>query len=100
MNNIANDIIKEFGLEDLPENEKQGVVEQFADVVFQAITVRGLAALSESQKDALNTALAKDPENPDIMLDFFMATIPNFDAMVQQETARIRERAKIIKQAD
>jgi len=97
MNKIANDIIKEFGLEGLPEKEKQDVIEQFADVVFQAVTVRGLAALSEKQKDALDSTLAKNPEDVNIMMDFFMDNIPDFDAMVQREVARIRERAKIVR---
>ena len=97
MNNIARDIIKEFGLEELPEAEQQDVIEQFGDVVFQAVIVRGLAALSEEEKNKLDETLAKDPENPGAMMDFFMATIPNFEAIVQQEVARIRARAKLVK---
>jgi hypothetical protein len=98
MNAIARDIIKEFGLDELPEDEQQAIIEQFSDVVMQAVLVRGIAALTDAQKDALDAALAKDPSNFDIMLDFFMDALPNFDQLVQEEVARIREKAKSLSQ--
>jgi hypothetical protein len=63
---------------------------------MQAVLVRALAALDDKQKDALDAALVKDPTNSDIMLDFFMTALPDFDNMVQEEVARIRERAKVV----
>jgi hypothetical protein len=96
MNKIGQDIIKEFGLEALPATDQQAMIEQFSDVVMQAVLVRALGVLSETQKDTLNAALAKDPENFDITLDFLMTNIPDFDKVVQEEVARIRERAKVI----
>jgi hypothetical protein len=98
MNKIAKDIIKEFGLEGLPAADQQAMIEQFSDVVMQAVFARALAALTEEQKDALNAVLAKDASNPDIIMDFFMTNIPNFDGLIQEEVARIRERAKIVSQ--
>lgn len=94
MNTIARDIMKEFGLEGLPENEKQALVDQFSDVVMQAVMIRGFQALDEKQKDELDAALAKNPEDFDIILDFFMTNITDFDKIVQEEVTRIRERAK------
>ena len=96
MNAIARDIINEFGLEELPEAEKLALIEQLSDVVMQAVMIRGLESLDESQKDELDAALEKAPENIDIMLDFFTDHIPNFDVMVQEEVARVRARAKAV----
>lgn len=96
MNKIARDIIKEFGLDGLPAADQQAMIEKFSDVVMQAVLVRSLAALDGKQKDAFDVALAKDPDNFDIMLDFFMTNVPNFDSIVQEEVARIRERAKVV----
>jgi hypothetical protein len=97
MNAIARDIIKEFGLEELPEAEKQDVIDQMSDVVMQAVLVRGLAALTETQQDALDAALEKNPNDFDVILDFFAANIPNFDGLVQEEVARIKEQAKAVR---
>jgi hypothetical protein len=95
---IANDIIKEFGLEGLPPEEQKEMVEKFSDVVMQAVLVRGLAQLSEAQKDELDAALEKDPEDPNIILDYFMDKLPNFETMVAQQVAHVRERAKVVRE--
>jgi phosphoglycolate phosphatase-like HAD superfamily hydrolase len=94
---IANDIIKEFGLEGLPPEEQQAMVEKFSDVVMQAVLARGLTQLTEEQKDQLDAALEKAPENSDIIFDFFVEHLPNFEAIVKQQVDHVRERAKVVR---
>ncbi len=94
---IANEIIKEFGLEALPPEEQQAMIEKFSDVVMQAVFARCITQLTEEQKDQLDAVLEKDPENPDVIFDFFIEHIPNFESIVQQQMNHVRERAKVVR---
>jgi hypothetical protein len=94
MNQIGNQLIKDLKLEALSPEEQMAMVAQFGDVLFQAVLIRGLQSLTEAQKGALDAELAKGPENgPDVFMDFFMANIPNFQAIVDEEMKRIHDRA-------
>jgi hypothetical protein len=94
MNQIGTRLIKALGLDALPTEEQAAVVEKFGDVLFRAVLARGLSSLTEEQKDALDAALGKNKDNsPDVFMDFFMANVPNFQVMVDEEAKRIYDRA-------
>ena len=73
------------------------MIAQFGDVLFQAVLIRGLQSLTEAQKGALDAQLAKEPNGgPDVFMDFFMANIPNFQTIVDEEMKRIHDRAMMV----
>lgn len=85
--------MKDLRLDALPPEEQVALVEQFADTVFRAVMVRGLELLSDDKKDLLEEELKKDSTgDQDVMMDFFMAHIPNFQLVVDEEVGRIKDR--------
>lgn len=97
MDQIGQQLIKDLKLEALPPEEQLAVVEKFGDTVLQAVLVRGLESLTDAQKDALDAELKATPDGAqDILMDFFMANVPNFQAMIDEEVKRIHDRAAAI----
>jgi hypothetical protein len=95
MNQIAQEIVKKMQVEALPPEEQAKMVEQFSEILFQAILARGLEALSEEQKDALDKELEKNPNGgPDLFMDFFVTNIPDFQSMMDEEMQRIIDRVE------
>jgi len=93
MNMIDEQLMKNLGLEALSPEEKAAIVEQFADVLFQAVLVRGMELLSEDKKDLLEEELKKDPDaGQDVFMDFFMANIPDFQSVIDDEMKRVKDR--------
>ena len=93
MNHIGEQLIKDLKLESLSPDEQTAIIEKFSDTLFQAILVRGLESLTEAQKDALDVWLKERPDGgPDALMDFFIANVPNFQTVVDDETKRIRDR--------
>jgi hypothetical protein len=93
MNQIGEQLIKDLTLESLPPDEQMAVVEKFSDTLFQAILVRGMEALTDAQKDALDAALKAKPDgSQDTVMDFLMEHIPGFEAVIDEEVRRIQSR--------
>lgn len=93
MNKIGEQLIKDLHLEALPPAERMAVVEKFGDTLFQAVLVRGMEALTEPQKDALDAALKEKPDGgQDVLMDFFMANVPDFQTIVDEEAARLHDK--------
>ena len=93
MNTMNDELIKSLGLEALPPEEKAMVLGKFADTLLQAVIVRGLQLLPEDKKDLLDEEIKKSPENAqDVLMDFFTANIPDFQAVIDQEVKRLKDR--------
>jgi hypothetical protein len=92
MDTTNEQLMKSLGLDALPPEEKAVVMEKFADTLFQAVMVRGLELLPEDKKDLLDEAIKKSPESAqDVLMDFFMANIPNFQSVVDEEVNRVKD---------
>jgi len=84
--------MKSLGLDALPPEEKAVIMEKFADTLFQAVMVRGLELLPEDKKDLLDEEIKKSPESVhDVLLDFFMVNIPNFQSVMDEEVKRVKD---------
>lgn len=93
MNTMNDELMKSLGLDALPPEEKATMMEKFADTLFQAVMVRGLELLPEDKKDLLDEEIKKSPESAqDVLMDFFMVNIPNFQSVVDEEVKRIKDR--------
>jgi len=101
MDATSQQLIKALQIEALPPEEQAEVVEKFADTLFQAVLVRGIALLTEAQKNALDAEFKKHPDGAngtrDVLMDFLMANIPDFSSVVDEETKRLYERIALLR---
>ena len=51
MNNASREILKKFGLENLPVEQQNDLIVALGDTILQAIVVRGLEALTEEKSE-------------------------------------------------
>jgi len=62
---------------------------------FQAVMVRGLELLPEDKKDLLDEEIKKSPESVhDVLMDFFMVNIPNFQSVMDEEVKRVKDQVE------
>ena len=81
------DILKEFGLDDLPEEKKQSLREQIVDVIESRFNRALLNAMSEEDKQEFDKVLEKG-EGID---KFIQAKVPNFADLHQEIIADLKQ---------
>lgn len=85
MNSI---LIKALGLEKASPEKQAEVVEAIGVVVYQAVITRAMEEMSDDKLDAFEKVTDSEP-TPEILIEFFMKEIPNFDTMMKEEAAKI-----------
>lgn len=91
MNNLlSKDIIKEWNLESLSGVELEETVERIGRVLYQAILVRSLDILSESEQDELDLILDKNDTTPQAILAFLGSKIPTFKDLLKEEKENLK----------
>ena len=81
------DLIQEVGLENMTPEEAVTFFDAFGNIVWQRIVLRLNDALTDEQKDRLDILMEKDPDNAQAVGAFFMAEVPAFTALVDEEVA-------------
>jgi hypothetical protein len=87
---LQENIIKLLGLENLPEDQKQKLLEQMSGVVQSRITRRVDAIFSAEQKDQFNK-LTESGANDEQIGNFLKITVPNFDNIATEEIIKFKE---------
>lgn len=80
-------LVKELGLDSLPEEKKNALVSQMADVVENRINLEVLSLLTEDQKKELDKVL---DANGNIAV-FLKSKIPNFEILVAETIANFKK---------
>ncbi len=91
MNILSKDIIKEWGITHLSEDEKDAFIERTSTTLFQAILVRALDILSEKEEEELDYLLDKDTTKTQDILLFLQSKIPTFEMLVEEERQKIKD---------
>ncbi len=92
MNNIlSNDVVKDWGLESLPEPKRLEMVERIGRIMYQAILVRALDILSEKEQEDFDVILDNDATTPDTVLAFLQSKIPTFEQLVKDERQALKD---------
>ena len=89
-NILPTDIIKEWGLQSLPEDKQLDMVERIGKIIYQALLVRSLDILSEKEQEDFDVLLDKDATTPDDVLGFLQKKIPNFEKIVLEERRNLK----------
>lgn len=92
MNNIlSKDIIKEWGLEALPETKQVEMVDRIGRIMYQAILVKSLDILSEKEQTEFDALLDLDTTTPQDVLAFLQTKIPTFEQLIIDERKSLKE---------
>lgn len=87
---LSKDIIKEWGLQSIPLEKQEEVVERIGRLLYQAILVRSLDILSEKEQDDLDKLLDKDDTTPQTVFAFLESKIPTFQDLMRDEKASLK----------
>ena len=90
-NILSKDIIQEWGLSNLPEIKQVEMMDRIGRLLYQALLVRSLDILSESEQSEFDLLLDKDVTTPQDVLLFLKSKIPTFDMMVMEERDKLKE---------
>lgn len=92
MNNIlSKDIISEWGLSALPEEKQVEMVDRIGRLLYQALLVRSLDILSETEQTEFDLLLDEDTTTPQDVMAFLQSKIPTFDLLVVEERNKMKE---------
>lgn len=88
---LSKDVIKEWGLESLPEEKRVDIVDRIGKMLYQAILVRSLDILSEKEQTEFDLLLDEDTTTPENVLGFLQSKIPTFEQLVLEERKSLKE---------
>jgi len=89
-NILPSDIVKEWGLESLPESKQVEMVERIGKIIYQALLVKSLDILTEKEQIEFDLLLDEDTTTPDDVMGFLQVKIPNFEKMVLEERKNLK----------
>lgn len=87
---MAIDIIKELGIESLPAEQQEKLLNKIGTVLYQAIFLRAIDTLSEQEQDALDAFLGAHEDDPQALFSYLQEHVVDFEKIVEQEVARFR----------
>jgi len=85
-------IIKELGLESLPEEKKMEILLNVGRIIQQNIILRILDELKdEKDKDEFDELLGKKGDDEQAVTEFLQSKIPNLDEIVNEEIVKFKQ---------
>lgn len=81
------DLFKVLNMEALAPEERVSLLESVGEVVNKRIIIRLMQKLSNEQKERLDLILAGQPKDDSALGSFFKSEMPNFQQIINEETA-------------
>jgi hypothetical protein len=92
MEEILNkNIIKELGLDDLPEEEQEKTMLKIGEIIFKGVIVRVLQELSDKEAKEFEELISNKPDDQEAILNFLQKKVPNLDEITNEEVARFKQ---------
>lgn len=89
---LKENIIKELGLESLPEERKMEILLSIGRIVQQNIILRILDELKdEKDKDEFDKLLGEKGNDEQAIFEFLQSKIPKLDEIVNEEIAKFKQ---------
>ena len=88
---MQQNIIKELGLDRLPQAQVEEILLRVGKIIFQSVMIRVLEELDDSAKDELDVLLSQKPDNQEAVLQFLRSKLPNLDDIVNEEIQKFKE---------
>lgn len=83
-------LIKALGLEQASTEIQDQAIESMGALVYQSVITRAMEEMDENLLDEFEKITNSDP-TPEILINFFLQNIPNFESMMKEEASRIME---------
>lgn len=90
MNPLSKDIVSEWGLGELPQEEQIEMVDRIGRLIYQAVLVRSLDILSEVEQEEFDLLLDEDTTTPEEVVLFLERKIPTFKILLKEEVAKLK----------
>lgn len=87
---LSLDLAEELGLNALPQEERDAVIQDMGSILGNRITNASLMRLNDEQQARLDDMLAVQGDDADIF-SFFKQEIPGFELLVQEIIAVFKE---------
>lgn len=85
-------IIKELGLDELPENAQAEILTKMGEVVLKEISVKVLSRLSDSDLEEFEKV--REEGSPEEVEKFLRAKVDDFDKLVENTVDEFKEEFK------
>ena len=89
-------LITELGLDKLSSEEQTEVLLRIGNIIYQAVLIRALEAMTDTEKDEFDLYLSHHGENHDAVNDFLMKKLPNYTEIVEEEINRFKQESSEI----
>lgn len=92
-NQIQQELMKELGLENLPEDKQRELIAQMTEVVLKRIFVETMEKLNETDQEAYGQMIDKGA-SPEEVDTFLGEKIPDYEKMIQNIIVNFKEEMK------
>jgi hypothetical protein len=94
INEKREQMVREWGLQDLTPEEQAATIEKIGEVLYQNIVLRASELLSDGQLAALDKFTARKDEKLGAAeaLEWLRAELDTFDTIASEETAKLKAR--------
>lgn len=89
-------LIKELGLDLLPEEEQEAALLTVGRIIFQSVLIRVLEQLNEKEKTEFEKLLKQSPDDEEAIYTFLQSKVPNLNELVGEEVAKFKQDAAAI----
>jgi len=83
---LSTNIIQALGLEALPKEEKEAMLEKMTELLVKRIMLRVLSELSDEQL----ANMPKEGSNPEELLSFVAENVPDFNMIMDEEVIKLK----------
>jgi hypothetical protein len=88
---LKQNIIKDLGLEALPEEEQEEALLSVGRIIFQAVLIRVLQELDDQGKDEFDKLLSEKPNDEEAILKFLTEKVPDLNSIVREEVSKFKQ---------
>lgn len=88
-NTLQETIIKNFGLSDFLEEEREEMIMQIGATIYEAVLTRAMGILTDEEQQEFEKIIDEE-RGPDALLTFLKEKIPSFHTIVQEEIEQLK----------
>jgi len=88
------DLIKELGINELPQEQREETLLQMGEIIQQRIVLRIVAELPEDKKEAFANAVNSEDESGEAVDAFLAENLPNLEELILDEIGKYKNEMK------
>ncbi|MCF7845578.1 MAG: DUF5663 domain-containing protein [Candidatus Pacebacteria bacterium] len=88
---LKQNIIKDLGLDSLPEEEQKEAFLKIGEIIFSGVLSRVLDELSDEEASEFEKIISEKPDDEEAVMGFMKAKVPNLDEIVNEEIAKFKK---------